>query len=115
MSSLAAAASAYGKRQLELAGPVEADGEGQDHRALVVAGGDLVGDSPGFGQVGRLAGWPPVWPRASSSINRASRGGVGGLAFRSSFKTAIAAARFDPLQVDLGQGVIGAPRSGDWP
>ncbi len=42
-----------GQRQVELAGPVEAGGHGEDHGPLGVAGGDLAGDALRLGQVGR--------------------------------------------------------------
>src|SRR5262249_10084105 len=38
-----------GQRQLELAGLVQADGDGEDHRALGVAAGGLGGEPPGLG------------------------------------------------------------------
>ena len=68
-SSLAAASLAEREGQLELTGPVEADGHGEEHVALGIAVGDVsVAMRPGLGEIGgpRVAE-PPGCPLREAS------------------------------------------------
>ena len=65
-----------GEGQFELAGPVETDGQCEDHAALVIAATDVVGDAAGLGQVGRNGGLIPGPPLRQQLDELAGRDSV---------------------------------------